>query len=54
MPACIPDILDWTEIKKFRAAVAEGELEDGFGSTIGFREEKDVVVARWVCARTRA
>ena len=24
-----------------------------FGSTIGFREEKAVVVAQWVCERTR-
>jgi hypothetical protein len=27
--------------------------DDRFGSTIGFREERAVVVAQWVCARTR-
>ncbi len=28
--------------------------EVGFGSTIGFRKERAVVVAQWVCAVTRA
>ncbi len=26
---CIPEVLDWTELKKIRAAIAEGSFEDG-------------------------
>ncbi len=26
---CIPAVLDWTELKKVRAAIAEGTFEDG-------------------------
>ncbi len=39
MLTCIPDILDWTEIKKIRAAVAEGEFEDG-KKTAGYRAKR--------------
>ncbi len=39
MLTCIPDILDWTEIKKIRAAIAEGEFEDG-KKTAGYRAKR--------------
>lgn len=39
MLTCIPDILDWTEIKKIRAAVAEGEFVDG-KKTAGYRAKR--------------
>jgi PKHD-type hydroxylase len=39
MLSCIPDILDWTEIKKIRAAIAEGEFEDG-KKTAGYRAKR--------------
>jgi len=41
MPACIPDIPDWSEIKKIRAAVAvaESEFQDG-KKTAGYRAER--------------
>ncbi len=29
MLVCIPEVLDWTELKKIRAAIAEGSFEDG-------------------------
>ncbi len=29
MLVCIPAVLDWTELKKVRAAIAEGSFEDG-------------------------
>ena len=41
MPACIPDILDWSGIKKIRAAVAEGESEFRDGKkTAGYRAKR--------------
>ncbi len=39
MLTCIPDILDWTEIKKIRAAVAESEFQDG-KKTAGYRAKR--------------
>ena len=39
MLTCIPDILDWTEIKKIRAAIAESEFEDG-KKTAGYRAKR--------------
>ncbi len=39
MLTCIPDILDWTEIKKIRAVIAEGEFEDG-KKTAGYRAKR--------------
>ena len=39
MLTCIPDILDWTEIKKIRAAITEGEFEDG-KKTAGYRAKR--------------
>ena len=39
MLTCIPDILDWTEIKKIRAAITESEFEDG-KKTAGYRAKR--------------
>ena len=39
MVSYIPDILDWTEIKKIRAAIAEGEFRDG-KQTAGYRAKR--------------
>ncbi len=39
MLTCIPDVLDWTEIKKIRAMVAEGEFQDG-KKTAGYRAKR--------------
>ena len=35
----IPDVLDWTELKKIREAVAEGEFADG-KKTAGYRAKR--------------
>ena len=39
MLTCIPDILDWTEIKKIRATVAESAFQDG-KKTAGYRAKR--------------
>ncbi len=39
MLICLPDILDWTEIKTIRAAVAESKFQDG-KKTAGYRAKR--------------
>ncbi len=39
MLTCIPDVLDWTELKKIRKAIAEGEFADG-KKTAGYRAKR--------------
>ena len=39
MLICIPDVLDWTEIKKIRAMIAKGEFADG-KKTAGYRAKR--------------
>ncbi len=39
MLTCIPDILEWPEIKKIRAAIESGEFQDG-KKTAGYRAKR--------------
>ena len=39
MLTCIPDILEWSEIKKIRAAIEAGQFQDG-KKTAGYRAKR--------------
>lgn len=39
MLTCIPDVLEWSEIKKIRAAIAAGAFQDG-SKTAGYRAKR--------------